>query len=386
MERQLPELVSLKEPCYEMEGQLTELPQEEYKQQAEGMSEELEEAEGISDGLTDEQYSVLLAMTEKAISLIERNINRINEETAHMAQMRLIPPNQKCDRASSHSNISEAILTGDSKYEDSTPKPSLECQLVYAQQNKEEPRTSFREKEQQEIPEMQQLELELELETKPRLWSLKEQLSGRGSLPKELELGQQRLGRDSGTEGLRRIQLGNLQGELQQKEVGLPRKFLWGGSLKEQEQQQLMGQPGVHSTENLREQCRYDSEKMSQLLMQEQTNRVFHQMQRLEREVNVDVRNTLILEQQLPWRSYKPQTEHTQQWETCYWERCLEQKPSVHQSTLKLEKWLSFWVSLPTSKMSIFNPRFICLIDGDTYRNSGDYLLSRKRRRPIGVT
>jgi hypothetical protein len=32
------------------------------------MSEELEEAEGISDGLTDEQYSVLLAMTEKAIS------------------------------------------------------------------------------------------------------------------------------------------------------------------------------------------------------------------------------------------------------------------------------------------------------------------------------
>jgi hypothetical protein len=28
MERQLPELLSLKEPCYEMEGQLRELPQE----------------------------------------------------------------------------------------------------------------------------------------------------------------------------------------------------------------------------------------------------------------------------------------------------------------------------------------------------------------------
>ena len=70
MERQLPELLSLKEcrqPCYEMEGQLMELPQDEVQQQAERTSEELDEAEGISDELTDEQYSVLLAMTEKAI-------------------------------------------------------------------------------------------------------------------------------------------------------------------------------------------------------------------------------------------------------------------------------------------------------------------------------
>ena len=62
-----------------------ELPQDEVQQQAERTSEELDEAEGISDELTDEQYSVLLAMTEKAISLIDRNINRMKEETARMA-------------------------------------------------------------------------------------------------------------------------------------------------------------------------------------------------------------------------------------------------------------------------------------------------------------
>ena len=55
--RQLPELLSLKEcrePCYEMEDQLTELPQDEVQQQVERTSEELDEAEGISDKLTDE--------------------------------------------------------------------------------------------------------------------------------------------------------------------------------------------------------------------------------------------------------------------------------------------------------------------------------------------
>ena len=57
MKRQLPELLLLKEcrePCYEMEGQLTELPQNEVQQQAERTSEEVDEAEGISDELTDE--------------------------------------------------------------------------------------------------------------------------------------------------------------------------------------------------------------------------------------------------------------------------------------------------------------------------------------------
>jgi hypothetical protein len=93
----------------------------------------------------------------------------MKEETAHMAQMRLIPPNWRCDSTSSHSKISEAILKGDNKYDGSTPKPSLECPLEHTQENKEEPRISFREEEQQEIPEKQQLNLELELETKPRL-------------------------------------------------------------------------------------------------------------------------------------------------------------------------------------------------------------------------
>ena len=154
---------------------------------------------------------------------------------------------------------------------------------------------------------------------------------------------------------------------------------------------------------------------MSQL-KQEQKNHTFYRMQRLEKEfennvamnkcreiqtaVYTDVKehenkeqmeliekesaDILILEQQLPRRSYKSQMEHTKPWGTCYREGCLEQKSSVHLITLELEKPLSFWVSKP--KTAIFNTNFLRLIDGDTHWNPEDYLLSRKRWRPIGVT
>ena len=57
-QRRLSEILSLKEcrqHCYEMDGQLMELSQDEVQQQAERSSEELHEAEGISDELTDKQ-------------------------------------------------------------------------------------------------------------------------------------------------------------------------------------------------------------------------------------------------------------------------------------------------------------------------------------------
>ena len=69
-------------------------------------------------------------MTEKAISLIDRNINRMKEETARMAQMMQISPNQKCD-SESRGDLPEAILKGYSKYEGSGLKSSLQCRLEH---------------------------------------------------------------------------------------------------------------------------------------------------------------------------------------------------------------------------------------------------------------
>ena len=117
-------------------------------------------------------------------------------------------------------------------------------------------------------------------------------------------------------------------------------------------------------------------------------------MQRLEKKVKNNIamnkcqeviENTLTLEQQLLRKACKLQTEHTKQWETCYRERYLEQK-SVHLSNIKQEKRPSFGASKPTSTTAILNQNYLRLIDGDTRWNSKDCLLSRKRRRPIGVT
>ena len=76
----------------------------------------------------------------------------MKEETARMAWMMQIPPNQKCD-SGSHGSLPEAILKGYSKYEGSRLKSSLQCRLEHMQQNKEEPRNGFKVEEQEEITE-----------------------------------------------------------------------------------------------------------------------------------------------------------------------------------------------------------------------------------------
>ena len=105
------------------------------------------------------------------------------------------------------------------------------------------------------------------------------------------------------------------------------------------------------------------------------TKHAFDQMQRLEKKVENNIAmnkcqeviekesaDTLTLEQQLPRRACKLQTEHTKQWETCYRERCLEQK-SVHPSNIKQEKRPSFGASKPTSTTAILNQNYIPSLD-----------------------
>ena len=177
-----------------------------------------------------------MAMTEKAIAISDRQKHLQNEgRNCTYGPNDADPPNQKCD-SESHGNVPEAILKGYSEYEGPVPKSSLECQLEHMQQNKKEPRNSFK------------------------------------------------------VATCRRA-------------AGVYWKATAG----------LGTQAG------------------------NKTKHAFDQMQRLEKKVENNIAmnkcqeviekesaDTLTLEQQLPRRACKLQTEHTKQWGTCYRERCLK--------------------------------------------------------------
>ena len=87
-----------------------------------------------------------------------------------------------------HSNVPDAILKGYSKYEGSVPKSSLECQLEHMQQNKEEPRNSFKVhlEEQQEITEKQQLDIRSRAGNKAKYVEFKRAAVGEKELAKRV--------------------------------------------------------------------------------------------------------------------------------------------------------------------------------------------------------